>query len=163
MTVRAVSHLAIGVRDMDRSLRFYRDLLGLRVDADQPEEIARRSGTTARRRAVYLRWDDGPHASFVVLDQQLDRPGDNDPLRLFDVGVHHVAFWVDDLEAIVERMRDAGTAVAVEPSVGDTRAYGEPPGDKVLTAFLRDPDGNWIQLDQRLPPGAGDSGPQRPG
>jgi catechol 2,3-dioxygenase-like lactoylglutathione lyase family enzyme len=150
MTVRAVSHLAIGVRDMDASLRFYRDLLGLRVDADQPEDVARRSGPPDQRRAVYLRWDDGPHASFVVLDQQLSRPHDNQPLRLFDVGVHHVAFWVDDLEAIVERARAAGVTVALEPSVGDTKAYGEPPGDKVLTAFLRDPDGNWIQLDQRL-------------
>jgi catechol 2,3-dioxygenase-like lactoylglutathione lyase family enzyme len=29
--MKAVSHIAIGVRDMDRSLGFYRDLLGLKV------------------------------------------------------------------------------------------------------------------------------------
>jgi catechol 2,3-dioxygenase-like lactoylglutathione lyase family enzyme len=135
---------------MEQSLRFYRDLLGLRVDADQPEDVARRHGPPNQRRAVYLRWDEGPHASFVVLDQQLSKPHDNDPLRLFDVGVHHFAFWVDDLEAIVERMRAAGVEVALEPSPGDTKLYGEAPGRKVLTAFLKDPDGNWVQLDQRL-------------
>ncbi|MEA3216255.1 MAG: hypothetical protein QOJ19_2411 [Acidimicrobiia bacterium] len=150
MAIRAVSHLAVGVRDMDRSLHFYRDLLGLRVDADQPEDVARRSGPPDQRRAVYLRFDEGPHASFLVLDQQLTRPHANDPLRLFDVGVHHFAFWVDDLEDIVERMRSDGVSVAMEPNVGDTRLYGEAPGGKVLTAFLRDPDGNWVQLDQRV-------------
>jgi catechol 2,3-dioxygenase-like lactoylglutathione lyase family enzyme len=66
------------------------------------------------------------------------------------VGVHHFAFWVDDLEAIVERMRAAGVEVALEPAPGDTKLYGEAPGGKVLTAFLKDPDANWVQLDQRL-------------
>ena len=39
MTIRAISHVAIGVRDMDRALRFYRDALGLRVKLDTTEEI----------------------------------------------------------------------------------------------------------------------------
>jgi catechol 2,3-dioxygenase-like lactoylglutathione lyase family enzyme len=150
VAVRAVSHLAIGVRDMDESLRFYRDLLGLHVDADQPEDIARRHGDPLQRRACYLRWDDGPHASFLVLDQQLTRPRDNGPLRLFDHGVHHFSFWVDDLPALVERMRAAGIEVAVEPAATDTKLYGEAPGGKILTVLVKDPDGNWVQLDQRL-------------
>jgi catechol 2,3-dioxygenase-like lactoylglutathione lyase family enzyme len=35
--MNAVSHVAIGVRDMERSLRFYRDLLGLEVMSDQTQ------------------------------------------------------------------------------------------------------------------------------
>ena len=36
--MNGVSHVAIGVRDMDKSLKFYRDVLGLEVrfDASQP-------------------------------------------------------------------------------------------------------------------------------
>ena len=34
MTVHSVSHVAVGVRDMDRSLAFYRDLIGLDVRYD---------------------------------------------------------------------------------------------------------------------------------
>jgi len=37
--MKAVSHIAIGVRDMDRSLGFYRDLLGLKVCLDTMENI----------------------------------------------------------------------------------------------------------------------------
>ena len=99
---------------------------------------------------VYLRWDDGPHASFLVLDQQLTRPRENGPLRLFDHGVHHFSFWVDDLPAMVERMRAAGVDVVVEPAATDTKLYGEAPGGKILTVLVKDPDGNWVQLDQRL-------------
>ena len=62
MAVRAVSHIAVGVSDMDASLRFYRDLLGLDVTADLMEEFT--EGSEARpvkRRAVYLRWTTGSH------------------------------------------------------------------------------------------------------
>jgi len=37
--MNAISHVAIGVRDMERSLRFYRDLLGLEVMSDQTQPI----------------------------------------------------------------------------------------------------------------------------
>lgn len=37
--MRAISHVAIGVSDMNRSLPFYRDLLGLKVSLDTEETI----------------------------------------------------------------------------------------------------------------------------
>jgi catechol 2,3-dioxygenase-like lactoylglutathione lyase family enzyme len=147
MGMRAISHVAVGVRDMERSLPFYRDVLGLPVAADQEED----AGFGGRRRAVYLRWGDDPHASFVVLDQQLERPEQGEPAALFDIGVHHFGFWVDDVEGVAARARDAGVELVVEPSIGDTWLYGEPPGGKVKVAFLRDPDGNIVQVDQRMP------------
>ena len=142
MPIRAVSHIAIGVRDMDRSLGFYRDLLGMRVAADQEE------ATAGGRRAAYLRWDQ-EETGFLVLDQRLGEPMGEAP-ELFQVGTHHVAFWIDDLDALHDRLVAAGVTVEVAPIVGDTRAYGEPPGGKVRTAFYRDPDGTILQFDQRL-------------
>ena len=151
MAIRAISHVAVGVRDMDRALRFYRDALGLRVKLDTIEEIPGFEGSQARkRRAAYLGWSEGPHESFVVLDQPLSIPPSGEPARLFQTGIHHFSFWVDDLAAIVARLRAAGETVLFEPGVGDSLAYGEAPGGKVLSTFLRDPDGNYVQLDQRL-------------
>jgi predicted enzyme related to lactoylglutathione lyase len=37
--MKAVSHIAVGVSEMDRSLHFYRDLLGLKVCLDTMENI----------------------------------------------------------------------------------------------------------------------------
>ena len=42
--MRGISHIAIGVRDMEKSLPFYRDVLGLRVVEDEVER-----GWNARR------------------------------------------------------------------------------------------------------------------
>jgi catechol 2,3-dioxygenase-like lactoylglutathione lyase family enzyme len=152
MSIRAVSHIAVGVRDVEVALAFYRDVLGLRVTADKVEEFSQGPGQPpAQRRAVYLRWLDGPHASFVVLDQQITKEIEGEPARLFQMGVHHFAFWVDDLDAMLERVRDAGITVVMggEGPGADTAMYGEPPGGLVRSVFLRDPEGNYVQLDQR--------------
>jgi len=151
MVIRAVSHVAIGVRDMDRALRFYRDALGLRVKLDTVEEIPGFRGAEARkRRAAYLGWSEGPHESFVVLDQPLSTDPVGQPAELFQTGLHHFSFWVDDIDALAARVRAEGFELLFDPAVGDTLAYGEAPGGKVKSTFLRDPDGNYVQLDQRL-------------
>jgi len=150
MAIRATSHVAVGVRDMESSLRFYRDAIGLRVKLDTVEEVPGFAGSEAlERRAAYLGWSEGPHESFVVLDQPQSAPPFGEPARLFQTGIHHFSFWVDDIDAVVARVRAAGFEVLFEPAEGDTLAYGEPPGGKVRSTFLRDPDGNYVQLDQR--------------
>jgi catechol 2,3-dioxygenase-like lactoylglutathione lyase family enzyme len=152
--MRAVSHIAVGVRDMDRSLHFYRDLLGLRVTTDAMENVGGIKRLFAdeqkgQRRAVYLRFEDGPHASFLVLSQS---PGasSGEPIKLDQIGVHHFAFWVDDLRERIERLRAAGVPILAGPFESDSVAYGEAPGRKVLTCLFSDPDGIIVQYDQRM-------------
>jgi catechol 2,3-dioxygenase-like lactoylglutathione lyase family enzyme len=101
---------------------------------------------------VYLRSageESGDHTGFVVLDQQLTVDPFGRPAKLFQLGVHHVAFWVDEVEPYRRRAIDGGFRCG-EPSDGDSVAYGEPSGRGVRTVFLRDPDGTYVQLDQRL-------------
>ena len=153
MGIQAVSHIAVGVRDMEVALGFYRDVLGLRVTADKVEEFSQGPGQPpAQRRACYLRWVDGPHASFIVLDQQITNAILGEPAQLFQMGVHHFAFWVDDIEAMLDKVRAAGITVVMGGEGGagaDTVMYGEPAGGRVKSVFLRDPEGNYVQLDQR--------------
>ena len=153
MSIQAVSHVAVGVRDMEVALGFYRDVLGLRVTADKIEEFSQGPGQPpAQRRACYLRYQDGPHESFIVLDQQITNEIKGQPAQLFQMGVHHFAFWVDDIEAMLEKVRAAGIAIVMGGQGGegaDTVMYGEPPGGRVKSVFLRDPEGNYVQLDQR--------------
>lgn len=147
----AFSHAAIGVRDMDRSLHFYRDLLGFRVSQDRTEEFPRPDGGVSERRAVYLRWREGPHEGFVVLDHQLDGPR-GQAAEFLQVGLHHIGFWVEDLREIFARAEAGGATVVLAPTESDTQAYGEDAGGQVLTVIFMDPDGTLIQLDQRVAP-----------
>ena len=150
MPIRNVSHIAIGVRDMDRSLPFWTEVVGFHVSLDAIEEFMI-DGRAVRRRGVYLREREGADEPFVVLDQQLTDPKYGEPTPLFDIGIHHFGFWVDDLDQIVERVRMAGVPIVAEPSErgADTATYGEPPGGFVRSMFVRDPDGNYVQFDQR--------------
>ena len=152
MGVKGVSHVAVGVSDMDRALVFYRDIVGLRVTLDTVE-----GGTgdgllgANRRRAVYLRAADGPDAFFIVLDQQLDRAPFGSPPKILQLGTHHFSFWVDDLPPMFDRMVAEGFRPIVRPTETDALAYGEPAGSgRVLTAVVKDQDGNPVQLDQRV-------------
>lgn len=150
MPIQAISHVAIGVRDMDASLVFYRDVLGMRVCTDEVEQLPAVGNAPAfERRAVHLRWREGPTESFVVLDQRLSQPAPGEPAELFQVGTHHWGLWVDDLDSIVERARAARIPVAIGPLESGTESFGEPPGGVIRTAFLHDPDGNFVQIDER--------------
>ena len=151
MTIRGISHVAVGVSDMDRALVFYRDIIGLRVTLDAEEGAFGTNPSAYRRRAVYLRDKDGPDEFFIVLDQMLDREPFGAPPRILQLGTHHFSFWVEDLTGIVERARDEGFGIIIGPTEADAAAYGERVGSgSVLTAILKDQDGNPVQLDQRL-------------
>jgi catechol 2,3-dioxygenase-like lactoylglutathione lyase family enzyme len=150
MAIKNVSHVAVGVRDMDRSLPFWTDVVGLHVSLDTIEEFTI-DGELIQRRGVYLREREGPDEPFVVLDEQLTKPKDGQPKPLFEIGVHHFGFWVDNIDEIRERARAADVPIVVEPSErgADTATYGEPSGGFVRSMFVRDPDGNFVQFDQR--------------
>ncbi|MGO8861373.1 MAG: VOC family protein [Acidimicrobiales bacterium] len=151
MAIKNVSHVAIGVRNVDLCLPFWTDVVGLHVSLDSQEEFTI-EGTVTRRRGVYLREREGADEPFIVLDEGLTAPYEGDPKPLFQIGVHHFGFWVDDIDGIAERARATGTPIVVEPSESgsDTTLYGEPAGGRVRSMFVRDPDGNTIQFDQRV-------------
>jgi catechol 2,3-dioxygenase-like lactoylglutathione lyase family enzyme len=145
LKTRAFSHLAIGVKDMETALGFYRDLLGLKVDLDRIE----RGGTPDERRAVYLRWEDGPDSTFIVLGETKNLiPGE--PLQMNQLGYHHFAFWVEDLEETLEKLKVAGVTIRSGPHTVDSGWYGEDGSGQVMTTIFEDPDGNFVQLDQRV-------------
>ena len=150
MEVIDFSHVAIGVSDMERSIVFYRDVLGLRLDMDAEEKGHEAGGF--HRRAVYLRWGEGSAGKFIVLDCPLNRPPAGEPLKMFQRGLHHVSLSVTDIDAVLARATALGADIVRPPSIASGRAYGDPTTDQpvVKTVFLRDPDGVLVQLDQWL-------------
>jgi len=154
MGLGGVSHLAIGVRDMDRSLAFYRDRLGMEVISDREHRVTGSAmhadpDTATTRRVAQLRWGDDRDAAFLVLSSFPVDSGQ--PLRLDQVGLHHVALWADDLRSLGSDLDTAGVPFVMEPTEVDARGYGGVKGERILTCLFEDPDGTIIQLDERLP------------
>jgi catechol 2,3-dioxygenase-like lactoylglutathione lyase family enzyme len=154
MSVLGVSHVAIGVREMERSLAFYTDVIGLTLRYDSTEELPELTiAPETRRRAVYLQYADyhaAPNASYLVLDQQLGQEQFGEPAKFFQIGLHHFAFWVDDVDDIIARAAKQGITPFHGPMEGDDIGMGEQGHGRHRTAIFQDPDGNIVQCDQRL-------------
>ncbi|MVZ99903.1 hypothetical protein F8568_005810 [Actinomadura sp. LD22] len=157
MSVTGFSHLSVQVRDIDKVLPFYRDLLGLTVSIDRQKEFSApdREGRRVhfRRREVYLRWENRWGASYVVLGQHFDREQEGSATPLQGIGFDHVAFMVDDVRATVDRARQLGFEVITGPSENDGPANAHPGAATVRTALFWDPEGNVVQVDQWLEEG----------
>ncbi len=106
---KKVDHVAVAVRSIEESLRFYRDLLGLEHIGD--EEVAEQKVRVAVLRAGETRVElleptapDSPVARFI------DKKGE---------GLHHIAFRVDGIEGELERLAAHGTRlIDAHPRVG---------------------------------------------
>lgn len=147
----SISHLGIGVSDMDASIRFYRDVIGLDVVDDQSSDLEGRqalfSYDVTSRRAVTVRWPDDPN-SFIVLSQT--DPTGGQAITADQVGIHHFAWWVDELDGLYERVVAAGAPVLMAPLQMSSTSSADPKAKEIRTFLCTDPDGIILQFDQRV-------------
>lgn len=113
----------VRVSDLETSLTFYRDALGLQV-------INRQDMPQGRFTLVYLAAPGDFHAQ-IELTHNWDETG-----YLGGRNFGHVAFQVDDIYAACERLQSFGVTIA------------RPPRDGFM-AFVRSPDGISIELLQK--------------
>jgi catechol 2,3-dioxygenase-like lactoylglutathione lyase family enzyme len=154
MAVLRMTHVGICISDIDRSVRFYRDLLGftyrseLRVQGEPPDTLLRLRGVDLQ--AVYLERDGTRiellhYASPGVV-------GDAVPRAMNARGLTHLSLRVDNLAETLATLRAAGARVLDETLI-DIPAFA------VAAVFIADPDGTLIELvqspsDLEAPPGA---------
>ncbi len=124
----AFGHVGLIVTDVSRSSRFYRDVLGL-------VEMSRNVDTDRGLETAYLGNDSAVLELLRYSDSSLNaREGKG---RL-----DHVAWFVDDIRAAMEKMRGRGCEFRPNDPVN---VRGER-----LVAFTNGPDGERIELDQIL-------------
>ena len=142
--ILATRHTGIVVQDIERSLRFWRDIMGLQVAADFREEgefidtVQHLSGV--KLRMIKLTAADG---SMIELLQDNAHPTPA-PERneLCDTGIRHIAFTVADVRASWQTLRAEGCEVLSEPITA--------PDGKARLFFARDPEGNLLEIVQML-------------
>jgi catechol 2,3-dioxygenase len=118
-----LGHVVFYVRDLQRSLAFYRDVLGLQV-----------VGEVFNGQAAALTGG-GTHHELLLI-QVGAAPG---PLEGRRIGLYHVGWKIgDDLDTL-RRMRDRLDAAGVELDGMSDHTVSQ-------SLYLRDPDGNEIEL-----------------
>jgi lactoylglutathione lyase len=113
------AHNNINVLDLDRSLAFYKEALGL-------ETVRRHEAKDGSFVLVYLGDGKTPHR--LELTWLRDR---KEPYDLGDNEIH-LAFTVDDYAAALARHKEMGVVCFENPAMG--------------IYFIEDPDGYWLEI-----------------
>jgi len=119
LALQSLNHVSFPVRDLERSLRFYRDVLGL---APIPRPDLPFPGA----------WLGGNGIQVHLIVPPEGAPLGSPPPSLNPLG-GHVAFGVDSYDAVVEALHAAGVETLEA-------------GSQVGQLWIRDPDGHLIEL-----------------
>jgi catechol 2,3-dioxygenase-like lactoylglutathione lyase family enzyme len=145
MTIKAIRHTGIVVSDMKRSLRFYRDLLGMEVWADfKDDSLVVQAVTDVPGANVWMIKLKAADGVSIELLQYLSNPQDvPEPAKACDVGCNHVALQVEQLDTLYENLTAEGIRFHAPPTVSSDG------GAKVT--YCRDPEGVIVELVEILP------------
>ena len=122
-------HTMIRVNDLDQSVKFYTELLGMK-------ELRRTDVPDGRYTLAFVGY--GDESSNTVLELTYNYGVDH-----YDLGTAfgHLALGVSDIRASVEKLRDAGAKIIREP--------GPVKFGTTVIAFIEDPNGYKIELIER--------------
>ncbi len=121
-----ILHTMIRVGDLDQSLRFYTEALGMKL-------LRKKDYEGGRFTLAFVGYDDEDQKAAVELTHHWDT-------KAYEVGTGfgHVAIGTEDIKATVERVRAAGGKVTREP--------GPMKHGTTVIAFVEDPNGYKIEL-----------------
>ena len=129
MTLR-FGYTGIRVRDMDESIQFYTQVLGMEI-VEPPQPTPPTHGRVAGLRSP---------GSAQLLELNWYEPGSRfGPRYSTGEDLDHLAFECDDVEQVVQDLESKGATVRVRPrEIGSDMGWNE--------AFVEDPNGSWIEL-----------------
>lgn len=143
--IKGVHHTCITVSDLERSIRFYRDLLGLELVMTEESE---RSGDDrskalgvpmAKVKLAILRAGNAQ----VELIEYMTAKGQPYDRSNNDTGAMHIAFQVEDIDAVYKRMVEQGVRFTAPPA---TIPAG--PMEGWRWTYFFDPDGVSLEIIQ---------------
>lgn len=144
-SITKAHHMGLQVADLERSVAFYRDVLGFEVafawnpQADYIRELV--GYPEADIHAAILRMP----GTEVMLELLEYRNVERTPVdtRTANPGTAHIAFFVDDLDTLFADLRARGVASVSDPV---TPTIGPNEGGRAV--YLIDPDGIRVELIQ---------------
>ena len=138
--VKAVRHTGIVVSNLEEALHFYRDLLGLKIvkDADESGDYIDNmlSLKKVRVRTIKMADDDGNLIELLYFqshscEAKKDR-------HFYEIGVSHVAFTVEDIDATYRKLKEEGVFFNAAPQYS--------PDGYAKVTFCKDPDDSLVEL-----------------
>lgn len=129
--MRGIDHIGVTVPDLDEAERFFVDVLGAELiytlgtkqaDDDWMQVTLGVHPRTVIREIRFLRLGNGSNLELFKYDSA---DGQADEPRNSDIGGHHLAIYVDDLDAAREYLRIHGVEIMGEPVASQSSAEGQ--------------------------------------
>ena len=145
MTLRAIHHTGLVVRDLDRSIYFYHDILDLPF-ANEPtpwfegvqlEQGVGVPGAVLRQVSLWV----GEHSTMELIEYANRPEASTDPVPNNYLGAAHVCFKVDDITAKKAELEAKGVKFYSDVNVVD-----EGPLAGWRWCYFSDPDGLALEL-----------------
>ena len=124
--IKGVAHNALKVKDMDRSLHFYCDVVGLKKAFDINDD-------EGKPWIIYLKISDNQFLELFYGGT------DENEVKFDIVGYHHLCLEVDDIYDIAEKIQAKGYKLDNPPAQGKDLSYN---------FWVTDPDGNKVEFVQ---------------
>jgi len=140
--IASVNHTSFTVSHLERSISFYRDLLGMELislagrDPAFAEKVTGIPG--ANLKVAYLQAPGGHRLELIQYFSPLGKKLD---LQTNNVGCAHLAFNVDDLAEMYAALKAKGVQFKSPP-----QEVPAGPNKGTLTVYLTDPDGITLEL-----------------
>ena len=142
-----ILHVGLTVSDLDRSIAFYRDVLGLTYQGaltmEGPATEALFARPNCRARVAYLNGSDVLEFPPVELIQFTSEQAVAQKADLFQTSISELCFHTEDLWAEYRRLKSLGVVFLSEPQAFDFTADGF---GKSLAVYFKDPDGIILEL-----------------
>lgn len=145
--INGIHHACITVTDLEKSKKWYMEVLGLNLVAEfdlETPELGRGVGMPAAHLlAAMVRWGEGEGATMIELMQYLNPVGKKyDPnTPMCNIGCTHVAFATENaIDALYEEFVAKGVKFYSPPQPVDVG------GAVVKFCYFKDPDGITLEL-----------------
>ncbi len=143
MKLESMNHVSFTVSDLERSVRFYTETLGLSlIDRALRDTGFSESVTGVEGAELDIAYIQGPGDCNLELIQYLSPAGDRLPTSMHHVGRAHICFVVSDFSAALSALRAEGVHFA---SKGKCIVPAGPNKGKGVVYF-HDPDGYTIEF-----------------
>ena len=149
--VGRIYHVGLTVSDLDRSVVFYRDILGLEFQGEilmvceETDKMFHKKNCKAR--VAYLNGSKNMEAPPVELIQFVDNAVNNVQSDLFTTSISELCFYTDDIESVYKNLIENNIECLSEPQYFDFTEQGF---DKSKAFYFKDPDGIILEMMQPL-------------
>jgi len=128
-----LEHVTLTVKDLRKSVEFYRDLLGCPTLGQM----------RLRENSFKLAWLKAGSGMLELMEFRPRNGKDLDPttpqsVAEQDIGIRHIGFQVEDFDGLVAKLKAKGIAFTLAPPKTEWC--------DLRVAFFKDPDGNFLEI-----------------